>query len=143
MANGVANLPQNWKQESWQGLIEIENRMRDFAEWNKSNSYPYYAEAERNGKPEIIAAYDELMQRASRYLAKAEMVEAHRNLTYPQGEPAPRINPKPHGDEPAILLAAAGIMERRGIHVTARKLIDMAHDIEKEIEDDDSKQARD
>jgi hypothetical protein len=49
-------------------------------------------------------------------------------------EVAPHVSPKPNGDEPAILLAAAGIMEQRGIHVTARKLIDMAHDIEAELE---------
>ena len=55
---------------------------------------------------------------------------AARNRAASMGEPAP----KPNGDEPAILLAAAGIMEQRGIHVTARKLIDMAHDIEAELE---------
>jgi hypothetical protein len=34
-------------------------------------------------------------------------------------------------------------MAERGIHVTARKLLDMAMEIEKELQDDGGKQARD
>jgi hypothetical protein len=138
MANYVKNLPANWKRENWQGLIGIEDDMRSCAAWDVSCANTSYPPSSRNSNPAIMKLYNEVMLRASRHLAKAERVAEYRNSTYPNGEPtpeaAPHVNPKPNGDEPFILLAAAGIMEQRGIHVTARKLIDMAHDIEAELE---------
>jgi hypothetical protein len=138
MANYIKNLPANWRLENWYGLVRIESEMRGCAEWNTRCANTSYSDEARNSNPNIMKLYNEVMQRTSRCLAKAERVAEYRNARHPNGAPAlveavPHVNPKPNGDEPAILLAAAGIMEQRGIHVTARKLIDMAHDIEAEL----------
>jgi hypothetical protein len=61
----------------------------------------------------------------------------------PAPEAAPHVNPPLRGDEAVILRQASAIMAERGIHVTSRKLWDMAQEIEKELKDDDSQQARD
>jgi hypothetical protein len=131
------NLPANWRLENWYGLLRIESQMRGNGDWQVLVAGD--ACKHRKTIPLEAQRYDEMMHRASRYFAKAERVAEYRNATYPNGAPvpvevAPHVNPKPNGDEPAILLAAAGIMKQRGIHVTARKLIDMAHDIEAELE---------
>jgi hypothetical protein len=130
-------LPNNWKLENWYGLLRIESQMHEYGHWQVLVAKD--ACKHRETIPLQAQRYDDMMQRASRYFAKAERVAEYRNAAYPNGSPvpvevAPHVNPKPNGDEPFILLAAAGIMEQRGIHVTARKLIDMAHDIEAELE---------
>jgi hypothetical protein len=131
-----ARLPNNWKLENWHGLLRIESQMHEYG--YRQVLVAKDACQHRETIPLQAQRYDEMMQRASRYFAKAERVAEYRNATYPNGAPAlveavPHVNPKPNGDEPFILLAAAGIMEQRGIHVTARKLIDMAQDIEAEL----------
>lgn len=139
-------LPNNWKLENWYGLLRIESEMRGYGDWQV-----WVAEdacKNRETIPPQAQRYDEMMQRASRYFAKAERVAEYRNARYPNGAPVlveaePHVNPPLRGDEAVILRQASAIMAERGIHVTARKLWDMAMEIEKELQDDGGKQARD
>jgi len=129
-------LPNNWKLEGWHGLLRIESQMRDYGDWQVLVAED--ACKHRKTIPLQAQRYDEMMHRASRYFAKAERVAEYRNTAYPNGAPAPvedapHVNPPLRGDEAAILRQASAIMAERGIHVTARKLIDMAHDIEAEL----------
>jgi hypothetical protein len=139
MANYTKNLPANWKRENWQGLIGIENDMRSCAAWDVSCANTSYPPSSRNSNPAIMKLYNEVMMRASRHLAKAERVAEYRASIYPNGAPvpvedAPHVNPPLRGDEAVILRQASAIMAERGIHVTARKLWDMAMDIQAEID---------
>jgi hypothetical protein len=93
------------------------------------------ADKENNMKNKTIV--DDIFDRA-----------AARNRAASMGEPVPveaepHVNPPLRGDEAVILRQASAIMAERGIHVTARKLWDMAMEIEKELQDDGGKQARD
>jgi hypothetical protein len=139
-------LPNNWKLENWHGLLRIESQMHDYGHWQVLVAKDTCKH--RETLPLQAQRYDDMMQRASRYFAKAERVAEYRNATYPNGAPAPveaepHVNPPLRGDEAVILRQASAIMAERGIHVTARKLWDMAMEIERELKDDDSKQARD
>ena len=66
-----------------------------------------------------------------------DRMAAH-NRAVSMGEPAPEatphVNPPLRGDEAVILRQASAIMAERGIHVTSRKLWDMAMDIQAEID---------
>jgi hypothetical protein len=148
MPEDMRKLPNNWKLENWYGLIRIESEMRGHAEWNTDCANTSYPQEARERMPELEERYASSMRRSSRYLAKAERVAEYRNALYPDGAPAPveaepHVNPPLRGDEAVILRQASAIMAERGIHVTARKLWDMAMEIERELKDDDSKQARD
>jgi hypothetical protein len=130
-------LPNNWRLENWHGLLRIEREMCGLADWQvlvAKDSCQH-----RETIPLQAQRYDDMMQRASRYLAKADRVAEHRNSIYPNGAPvpvedAPHVNPPLRGDEAVILRQASAIMAERGIHVTSRKLWDMAMDIQAEID---------
>ena len=131
------NLPANWRLENWYGLLRIESQMRGNGDWQVLVAKD--ACKHRETIPLQAQRYDEMMQRASRYFAKAERVAEYRNARYPNGAPVPvetepHVNPPLRGDEAVILRQASAIMAERGIHVTARKLWDMAMDIQAEID---------
>ena len=139
-------LPNNWKLENWHGLLRIESDMRQYGDWQVLVARD--ACKHRETIPLQAQRYDEMMQRASHYFAKAERVAEDRNATYPNGAPvpveaAPHVNPPLRGDEAVILRQSSAIMYERGIYITSRKLWDMAQEIERELKDDDSKQTRD
>lgn len=139
MTEDMRKLPNNWKLENWYGLTRIEAEMRDYAEWNThcaNTSYPIEA---RERIPELAEKYASSMRRSARYLAKAERVAEYRASIYPNGAPvlveaSPHVHPPLRGDEAVILRQTSAIMAERGIHVTARKLWDMAADIQGEID---------